>query len=45
MSIIVWEIEHSLALLFLGIGMKLIFFNPVAIGEFSKFADTLSAAL
>ena len=45
MSTIVQEIEHSLALLFLGIGMKLIFFNPVAVAEFSKFADMLSVAV
>ena len=45
MSTIVQEIEHSLALLFLGIGMKLIFFNPVIVAEFSKFADMLSVAV
>ena len=37
-------IEHSLALPFFGIGMKLTFSSPVAIVEFAKFADVLSAA-
>ena len=40
--------EHSLALPFLGIGMKtdlLTFSSPVATAEFSKFAGILSAAL
>jgi len=45
MSIIVWWFEHSLALPFLGIGMKTDLFSPVATAEFSKFADILSAAL
>ena len=45
MSGIVWEFEHSLALPFFGIGMKLTFSSPVAVAEFSKFAGTLSAAL
>ena len=42
LSISVEEFEHSLALPFFGIGMKLIFSKPVAIAEFSKFADILS---
>ena len=45
MSAIVREFEHSLALPFLGIGMKLTFSSPVATAEFSKFAGILSAAL
>ena len=45
MSAIVQYFEHSLALPFFGIGMKLIFSSPVATAEFSKFADILSAAL
>ena len=36
--------EHSLALPFFGIGVKLIFSGPVATAEFSKFAGILSAA-
>ena len=37
--------EHSLALPFFGNGLKLTFSSPVAIAEFSKFADILGAAL
>ena len=39
------DFEHSVALLFFGIGMKLTFSSPVATAEFSKFADILSVAL
>ena len=45
MSAIVQYFEHSLALPFFGIGMKLTFSSPVATAEFSKFAGVLSAAL
>ena len=45
MSVIVQYFEHSLALPFLGIGMKTDLFQPVATAEFSKFADILRAAL
>ena len=45
MSGIVWEFEHSLALPFFGIGMKLTFSSLVATAEFSKFAGRLSATL
>ena len=45
MNAVVQEFEHSLALLFFGIGMKLTFSSPVATAEFSKFAGILSAAL
>ena len=45
MSAIVWYFEHSLALPFFGIGMKLTFSSAVATAEFSKFAGILSAAL
>jgi len=45
MSEIVHWFEHSLALPFLGIGMKLTFSSPVATAEFSKFAGRLSTAL
>ena len=45
MSTIVRQLEHSLALPFFGIRMKLIFSSPVATAEFSKFAGILSAAL
>ena len=45
MSAIVWLCEHSLALPFFGIGMKLTFSSPVATVEFPKFAGILSAAL
>ena len=45
MSAVVWYIQHSLALLFFGIGMKMTFSCPVATAEFSKFAGILSAAL
>ena len=38
-------VEHSLALPFFEIGMKLTFSSPVATAEFSKFAGILSAAL
>ena len=38
-------IEHSLALPFFWIGMKLTFSSPVATAEFSEFAGILSAAL
>ena len=44
MSAIVWQFEHSLALPFFGIGMK-IFSRLVTTVELSKFADILSAAL
>ena len=40
-----FHFEHSLALPFFGIGMKLTFSSPVATAEFSKFAGILSAAL
>ena len=45
MSAIVQWFEHYLALPFFGIGMKLIFFSPMATAAFSKFAGILSAAL
>ena len=45
MSAILRQFEHSLALPFFGIGMKLTFSSPVATAEFSKFAGRLSAAL
>ena len=45
MSAIVREFEHSLALPFFGIGMKLTFSSPVATAEFSRFAGMLNAAL
>ena len=45
MSIIVEKFEHSLALPFFGIGMKLTFLQSCAPAEFSKFAGILSAAL
>ena len=45
MSAIAWYFEHSLALPFFGIGIKLTFSSPVATAEFSKFAGILSAAL
>ena len=38
-------LEHSLALTFFGIGMKLTFLSPVATAEFSKISGILSAAL
>ena len=44
MSTVVWQFEHSLALLFFGIGMKTDLF-PVATAEFSRFAGKLSVAL
>ena len=45
MSAIVWQFEHSLALPFLGVGMKTDLFSPVATAVFSKFAGMLSVAL
>ena len=45
MSAVVWCFEHSLALPFLGIGMKTDLFQSCDHAEFSKFADILSAAL
>ena len=45
MSATVQWFEHSLALPFFGIGMKLIFSSPVATAEFSKFVGILSAGL
>ena len=45
MSAIVWLFEHSLALPFFGIGVKLTFSSPVATAEFSKFAGILKVAL
>ena len=41
MSAVVWYFEHSLALPFFGIGMKIDLFQS----EFSKFAGVLSAPL
>ena len=45
MSATVWSFEHSLALPFLEIGMKLTFSSPVATAEFSTFPGILSARL
>ena len=45
MSAIVRQFEHSLALPFFGIGMKIDLSSAVATAEFSKFAGILSAAL
>ena len=45
MSTIVQQFEHSLKLPFFEIGMKTDLFSPVAIAEFSKFADILSTTL
>ena len=45
MSTIVQWFEHSLALPFLGIGMKTDLSSPVATAEFSKFVGILSASL
>ena len=45
MSAIAWWFEHSLVLPFLGMGWGLTFSSPVATVGFSKFADTMSAAL
>ena len=45
MSATAQSFEHSLALPFFGIGMKLTFSSPVAIAEFSLFAGILIAAL
>ena len=42
---IVWQFDHSLALSFFCIGMKMTFSSPVATAEFSKFAGILSGAL
>ena len=39
------QLEHSLALPFLGLEWKLTFSSPVATAEFSRFAGMLSAAL
>ena len=44
MSAIVQSFEHSLALLFFGIGWKLTFSSPVTTADFSKFAGILIAA-
>ena len=38
-------VEHSLTLPSFETGMKLTFSSPVAMAEFSKFTDMLSAAL
>ena len=43
MSAIVWYFEHSLALPFFGIGMKLTFSSAVATADFFKFAGILNA--
>ena len=45
MSAIVRYFEHSLALPFVGIGIKTDLSSPGAIAEFSKFAGILSVAL
>ena len=45
MSETVWQFQHSLALPFFGIRVKLTFPSPVAFAEFSKFASILSAVL
>ena len=45
MSTIVQQVEHSLAVSFFAIGMKLSFSSPVATAEFSKFVGILSAAV
>ena len=45
MSAIVRQFEHSVALPFLGIGMKTDLSSPVIIAEFSTFVGILSAAL
>ena len=45
MSAIVWQSEHYLALLSLGLEWILTFSSPVANAEFSQFAGILSAAL
>ena len=37
--------KHPLALPFLGIGMRIDLFYPVAAAEFSRFADILTASL
>ena len=44
-SALVWKSEHSLALPFLGIGMKTDLFQSAATAEFSKFAGILNIAL
>ena len=45
MSATVWYFEHSLALPFLGVGVKTDISSPVATAEFSIFAGIVSAAL
>ena len=45
MSAVLQWFEHSLALPFFGIGIKLTFSSPVVTAEFSKFAGILSVAL
>ena len=45
MSAIVWQFEHSLALLFFGIIVKTDFFQSCGSAEFSKFDDILREAL
>ena len=45
MNAIVWYFEHSLALPFLGIGMKTALFQSCGHAELFKFAGILSAAL
>ena len=45
MSAVVGWFEHSLTLLFFGVGMKTDLFRSVATAEFSKFTDILNAAL
>jgi len=45
MSTIVQQSEHSLVLLFFGIGKKTDFSSPAVIDEFFKFVDILSAAV
>ena len=42
MSVIVLQFEHSLALLFFGIGMKTDLFQSCGTAEFSKFAGILN---
>ena len=44
-SAIVSQFEHSLALPFFGIGMKIDFSSPVVTAEFFTFAGILIAAL
>ena len=45
MNAVVQWFEHSLILLFWGIGMNIGLFQSVATAGLSKFADILSAAL